>query len=128
MQRGAFGTRLRRQLQRGTREYGDAQNIGATTVYEQPNMTLGPGTNLLRTSKSCGAPIEVALTMFRDLTEQLSVNRWRRGWPLGDEPSARPTKLEWSITLGRPRGSSLMSEVGGSDSLSTYRIDRFRAD
>jgi len=30
---------------------------------------LGPGTNRLRTSKSCGAPIEAALTMFRDLTE-----------------------------------------------------------
>jgi hypothetical protein len=43
------------------------------------------------------------------------------GLPLGDEPFARPTKLEWSITLGRPRGTSLMSEVGGSDSLSTYR-------
>src|SRR6267154_4116316 len=42
------------------------------------------------------------------------------GLPLGDEPSGRPTKLEWSITLVRPRGSSLTSEVGGSDSLSTY--------
>jgi hypothetical protein len=128
MQGRAFSTRLRRQLQHGTREYDDAQNISATTVYEQPNMTLGPGTNLQRTSKPCGAPIEAALTMFRDLTEQLSVNGWWRGWPLGDEPSGRPTKLEWSITLGRPRGSSLTSEVGGSDSLSTYRIDRFLAD
>jgi hypothetical protein len=128
MQRGALGTRLRRALQRGTPEYGDAQNVGATTVYDQPSMPVGPGTNRLRTSKRCGTPIEAALTMFRDLTDQLSVNGWWRGWPLGDEPSARPTKLEWSITLGRPRGSSLTSEVGGSDSLSTYRIDRFLAD
>jgi hypothetical protein len=68
-------------------EYGDAQNVGATTVYEQPSMTAGRGINRLRTSKSCCAPIEVVLTMFRDLTEQPSVNgRWR-GWPLGDEPS-----------------------------------------
>jgi hypothetical protein len=57
LQRGAFSTRLRRQLQRGTPEYGDAQNVGATTVYEQPNMTVGSWTNRQRTSKSCGAMI-----------------------------------------------------------------------
>jgi hypothetical protein len=71
--------RLRRQLQRGTLEYGEAQNVGATMVYEpteQPSMPVGPGTNRLRTSKPCGAPIEAALTMFRDLTGQLLVNGW----------------------------------------------------
>jgi hypothetical protein len=68
--------RLRRQLQRGTREYDDAHNAGATTVYEQPNVTVGPGTNRLRTSKPCRAPIEAALTTFRDLTGQLWVNGW----------------------------------------------------
>jgi hypothetical protein len=57
MQPGAFSTRLRRQLQRGRREYDDAQNVRATTVYEQPNMTVGPWTNRQRTSKSCGAMI-----------------------------------------------------------------------
>jgi hypothetical protein len=80
LQRVAVSTRLRRQLQRGTPEYGDTQNVGATTVYEQPNMTLGPGANRLPTSKSCGAPIEAAPTMFRDLTEQLWVDGWWRGW------------------------------------------------
>jgi hypothetical protein len=44
-------------LQRGTPEYADAQNVGATTVYEQLNMMVGPETNRLRTSKSCGAMI-----------------------------------------------------------------------
>jgi hypothetical protein len=39
-------------------------------------MPVGPGPNRLRTSKPCGAPIEAALTMFRDLTEQLWVNGW----------------------------------------------------
>jgi hypothetical protein len=86
LQRVAVSTRLRRQLQRGTPEYGDTQNVGATTVYEQPNMTVGQGTNRLRTSKSCGAPIEAALTMFRDLTEQLWVNGWWRGWRLATSP------------------------------------------
>jgi hypothetical protein len=69
--------RLRRQLQRGTREYEDTQNVRAATINEQPSnrateqpsMTVGPGTNRLRTSKRCGTPIEAALTMFRDLTE-----------------------------------------------------------
>jgi hypothetical protein len=71
--------RLRRQLQRGTREYEDTQNVRAATINEpteQPSMPVGPGTNRLRTSKPCGAPIEAALTMFRDLTEQLWVNGW----------------------------------------------------
>jgi hypothetical protein len=56
LQRGAYSTRLRRQLRRGTPEDGDAQNVGATTVYEQPNMTVGQGA-CLRTSESCGAMI-----------------------------------------------------------------------
>src|SRR5712672_3172050 len=35
-------------LQRGTPEYADAQNVGATTVYEQLNMMVGPRTSRLR--------------------------------------------------------------------------------
>jgi hypothetical protein len=42
---------------RNTTTRRTSQNVGATTVYEQPNMTVGTGANRLRTSKACGAMI-----------------------------------------------------------------------
>jgi hypothetical protein len=85
LQRGAFSTRLRRQLQHGTPEDADAQNVGATTVYEQPNMTAGAGTNRLPTNKLCGADRGCA-DHVSDLTEQLLVNRWWRAGRMATSP------------------------------------------
>jgi hypothetical protein len=121
--RGAVGARLAPSTAR-TPEYDDAENVCVTGVDERDDTPTGQSSGHARARQPSGARRSGCAADVCGSDRAPAGQRMVAGQPLRNMPSARSSKLEWSITLGRPRSRPLTSEVGGFDSFFTYRIGR----